>query len=201
MRRTASATVAVLLLLALAACTGSPSSSEPTSRRSPSERASSGSPTEPASSSPPSPPSYKGEVVRGWPTTSRNPAGVYSWDGRSCAGGPCIVDFMHNGYGSGDVTLNIERVRGGQPPGAGWTAATVAGHDGLYRRTAPRQEAWLVEVEGTTIAVHLTTRRGTRQVELDEGHAIIDSMSTEEQDTELGFRLVFRLTTNDWDSG
>ncbi len=199
MRGNASATLC--LLFALAACSGAPSSGESQPSRAPGERGSSSSPGEPASSRSPSPPSYKGKVVRGWPTTSRNRAGVYSWDGTSCAGNACVMGFIHNGYGSGDVTLNIERVHGRRPPGAGWTAATVAGHDGLYRRTQPREEEWLVEIDGTTIAIDLTTRRGTKVIERDEAHAIIDSMSTDERDTALGFRLVFRLTTNDWDSG
>ena len=198
MRRTASAPLC--LLFALAACSGAPSSSEPQPSSSPGEPGSSSSP-EPASSGSPSPPSYKSKVVRGWPDTSRNGAGIYSWDGTTCAyGHSCVMGFMHNGYGSGDVTFNIARVSGG-PPGAGWTAATVAGHDGLYRRTQPREEEWLVEIDGTTIAIDLTTRRGTKVIELDEAHAIIDSMSTDERDTDLGFRLIFRLTTNDWDSG
>ena len=59
----------------------------------------------------------------------------------------------------------------------------------------------MVEIEGTTIAIHLSTRRGTAQAELAEAQAIIASMRTERRPTSLGFRLVFTLTTNDWDSG
>ena len=45
------------------------------------------------------------EAVPGWPGTSENAAGVYSWDGSSCASSSCNLGFMHNGYGSGDVEI------------------------------------------------------------------------------------------------
>lgn len=147
----------------------------------------------------PDPTPILGEV-RGWPDTSRNRAGVYSWDGTSCVT-PCVMGFIHNGYGSGDVTLHIERVSGGTDSDDGWTTTVVAGHEGQYRRTDARTEEWIVEIEGTTIAVRLTTKPGTSQAELDEAHAMIDSMRTQSRRTQLGFRLVFTLTTNDWDSG
>jgi hypothetical protein len=199
MRSTASASATVTLLFALAACSSS-SSSPPSAEPEPTTSASASEPSGPASA-PASPPASPGKVVRGWPTTSRNRAGVYSWDGTSCAGQYCIVGFIHNGYGSGDVTLTIQRVGGEATPVDGWSAATFAGHDGQYRRPNARQEEWMVEIEGTTIAIHLSTRRGTAQAELAEAQAIIDSMRTERRPTSLGFRLVFTLTTNDWDSG
>ena len=42
---------------------------------------------------------------------------------------------------------------------------------------------------------------GTSEADLAEAHAIIDSMRTEANDSRYGFRLVFTITTNDWDSG
>lgn len=138
--------------------------------------------------------------VRGWPDTSSNRAGLYSWDGSSCASRWCVMGFIHNGYGSGDVTLRIERVDGTYADD-GWATTTVAGHEGRYRRIGARAEEWIVEIEGSTIAVRLSTRPGTSQTELDEAHAMIGSMRTQERRTELGFRLVFRVTTDDWDSG
>ena len=188
------------LLIALAACSGSSSS--------PSEPTTSSSASTPEASVPASAPAAsasEGEVVRGWPDTNENAAGVYSWDGSSCAGAFCSVSasggFMHNGYGSGDVDITIDVVDEGAISDAGWTAATVAGHDGIYRRTDALREEWMVEIEGTTIAIHLSTKPGTSQIELDEAHAIIDSMRTEPRNNSLGFRLVFTLTTDDWDSG
>jgi hypothetical protein len=189
------------LLIALAACSGSSSSStEPTTSSSASTSEASVPASTPAASA------SEGEVVRGWPDTNENAAGVYSWDGSSCAGAYCTVSargaFMHNGYGSGDVDITIDYVHEGAAISeAGWTAATIAGHDGLHRRIDAQQEEWMVEIEGTTIAIHLSTKPGTSQIDLDEAHAIIDSMRTETRDTAFGFRLVFTLTTDDWDSG
>jgi len=189
------------LLIALAACSRSSSS--------PSEPTTSSSASTPEASVPASAPAAsasEGELVRGWPDTNENAAGVYSWDGFSCAGAYCTVSadggFMHNGYGSGDVEITIDYVHEGAAiSDAGWTAATIAGHDGLYRRIDAQQEEWMVDIEGTTIAIHLSAEPGTSQIELDEAHAIIDSMRTESRNTNLGFRLVFTLTTDDWDSG
>ncbi|HEY6567688.1 MAG TPA: hypothetical protein VI341_09230 [Actinomycetota bacterium] len=155
-----------------------------------------------------------GQVVRGWPDTTRNPAGEYSWDaipvstygfrcGTSSPLGDqhsCNIGFMHNGYGSGDVEIHISQVPEGEITD-GATAATVAGHDGIYARIDPRRERWIVDIEGTTIAIRLEARPGTSQSDLAEAHAIIESIRTEPRDNDLGFRLVFTLTTDDWDSG
>ena len=64
-----------------------------------------------------------------------------------------------------------------------------------------RQEEWVVEIEGRTIAIHLTARPDTSSADLADALGIIESMRTEPQDNGLGFRLVFTLTTSDWDSG
>ena len=82
----------------------------------------------------------------------------------------------------------------------GATAVTVAGHEGTYRRIDGREQ-WTVVIEGKTIAIVLEARPGTSAADLADAHAIIDSMRTEPQDNYLGFRLVFTLGTNDWDSG
>jgi hypothetical protein len=138
--------------------------------------------------------------VRGWPDTNRNPPGVYSWDGARCASQYCVMGFMHNGYGSGEVDIRIVQVpEGGITDGA--AAATVAGHDGLHRRIDAQRKEWIVDIEGTTIAIRLNVRPAASQADLDDAHAIIGSMRTEPRDNDLGFRLVFTLTTNDWDSG
>ena len=77
----------------------------------------------------------------------------------------------------------------------------VAGRDGIYRRIDDRLEEWVADIEGTTIAIRLEARPGTSPTDLADAHAIIESMHTELRDNDLGFRLVFTLTTNDWDSG
>ena len=74
------------------------------------------------------------------------------------------------------------------------------GHDGIYSTTA-LGETWRAEIEGTTICIVLSATPGTSESDLAEAHAIISSMRTDRQDNELGFRLVFELTTGDWDSG
>ncbi len=161
-----------------------------------------GPPPATASPSAPAPSAAaRDEVVHGWPDTGRNPAGTYSWDGFSCAGSYCNVGFMHNGYGSGDVEILLDFVPGGTVAEGDGTAVTVAGHDAVYRRIDARRETWTVDIEGTPIGIRLEAQPGTSQADLDEAHAIIGSMRTEAQDNDIGFQLVFTLTTNDWDSG
>jgi hypothetical protein len=156
------------------------------------------SPTSPAT---PSATRDVGEVAHGWPDTSENAAGVYSWDGSRCSSAYCVIGFMHNGYGSGDVEIRIEVAPGVPIADDGATPVTVAGHDGIHRRIDARLEEWIVDIEGTTIAIQLEARPGTSPTDLAEAHTIIESMRTEPQDNDIGFRLVFTLTTNDWDSG
>ena len=48
---------------------------------------------------------------------------------------------------------------------------------------------------------HLKAKPDTSQAEITEAVEIINSMHTEPRDKDLGFRLVFTITTNDWDSG
>ncbi len=161
------------------------------------------------------------EAVNGWPRFGRNAPALYSWDA-SCGApstgmavyGAC--NWMHNGSGSGDVEIVIFAVAPANLDDA--TTVTVAGHDAAYRQIDPlmadwtvdllmdkridgRGEEWMVDIDGTTIAIHLTARRGTSQADIDEAHAIVESMTYEPRDNSLGFRLVFELTTDDWDSG
>ena len=111
MSSTAPATAA--LLLALTACSG-PSSPSP--EAAPGKAV--GTPVVerlghfPRHPAPPVRTLPAGTKVRGWPTTSRNRPGVYSWDDRSCAGNSCVMGFIHNGYGTGHVRLTIERLDG-----------------------------------------------------------------------------------------
>ena len=53
----------------------------------------------------------------------------------------------------------------------------------------------------TADAIRLEARPATSPGDPGDAHAIIDSMRTVPQDDDLGFRLVFRLTTDDLDSG
>ncbi|HEU4356120.1 MAG TPA: hypothetical protein VFT27_11070 [Actinomycetota bacterium] len=138
----------------------------------------------------------------GWPSTSRNAPGVYSWDGPGPGGdGSHLEGFMHNGYGTGDVEISVGVVPEGVIPDESATAVIVAGRDGLYRRIDAQREEWIVDIEGTTITIHLTARPGASQADLADAQAIIGSMRTVPCDNEIGFELLFTLTTNDWDSG
>lgn len=142
------------------------------------------------------------DVVPGWPDTSENAAGVYSWDGSTCSSTYCgPIGFMHNGYGSGKVRITIETHRNGRTTDDGAKPTTIAGQDGTYRRIDARLEEWVATIEGTTVAIRLEARPGASKADLAEAHAVIESMRTKPQDNDLGFMLVFTLTTDDWDSG
>jgi hypothetical protein len=149
--------------------------------------------------------------VQGWPGPSRNPAGVYSWDNLP---DPDVFaeGFIHNAYspGSGDVTIFIEGVQGRLIPHRGQTAVTVAGCEGTYRRfigdvpgierPGPVEE-WMVDIQGTTVTISLGANPGAPEAEVAEAHQILESIRAEPQDSVLGFRLIFTLKTNTWDSG
>ena len=178
------------MILLLAACSAPPpNETEPTVSHA----------AVPSASLPSSAP--EGEVVHGWPDTSENQAGLYSWDGDHCASAFCTLGFMHNGYGSGDLEIRIDSLAEAANRDDGANPVIVAGHLGTYRRVDARQEEWVVDSEGTTVFIQLTTRPRTSEAELAEAHAIIDSMRVAAKDNRLGFTLVFRLMTNDWDSG
>jgi hypothetical protein len=176
----------------------------------------------PTGSDPPSPSrmcvateTAPGDVeVHGWPGPSRNPAGVYSWDNFP---DPDVFaeGFIHNAYspGSGDVTILIEGVQGRLIPHRGQTAVTVARCEGTYRRfigdpgrlagiteRGPVEE-WMVDIQGTTVTISLAANPGAPEAEVAEAHQIIESIRSEPQDSVLGFRLIFTLKTNTWDSG
>lgn len=162
---------------------------------------------------PPTPSPSHASRVFGWPDISRNAPGVYSRDGDRCGaavpGDFCRVGFMHNGYGSGDVEINIRFGATATNPEVGATAtdpedsvsADIAGHDGIYRSINDHYEQWIFEIEEFPITIELKTEPDTSPTDLAEAHAIIDSMYTESTDNPYGFRVVFTLTTNDWDSG
>ncbi|MFN8234438.1 MAG: hypothetical protein U0V56_13565, partial [Actinomycetota bacterium] len=124
------------------------------------------------------------EVVNGWPTTTKNHSGVYSWDVIGVAAHPeaecgpsrrfsCIAGswggYMHNGYGSSDVKIYLRVLSAGSVPGEGAVIA-VAGHEGIYRRIDARRERWIVDIAGTTISVRLKAEPDASRVSLDDAH-------------------------------
>jgi hypothetical protein len=146
-----------------------------------------------------------------WPTTSRNQEGVYSWDGGFHSDSR-LEGFMHNAYapGSGDMSIVVDGIAGHIEPHEG-TPAIIFGYEGSYLRFTgdpttggPRAscEQWMVDIQGTTVTIKLCAKPGAPADEIVEAHEIVESMRVESPYTsDLGFRLVFTLTTNTWDSG
>ena len=137
--------------------------------------------------------------ARGWPG-GHNPAGVYSWNALGSDS-----QFMHNHYspGHGDVYIDFYRERLGRlVPHQGQTV-TVFGYEGTYRLITSKgrtREEWMVDIRGTTVTLGVFEQRKSPQTELAEAHEIIESIRVEapaESDA-LGFRLIFTLTTNNW---
>jgi hypothetical protein len=140
------------------------------------------------------------ELIRGWPGTGENFPGLYSWDGSQCAQAYCNMGFMHNGYGSGDVEIQITSQAAGLVTNDGAKPVVVAGYDGIYRRVEPGVEEWVADIEGTTVTIRMEAP-GASADDLAEAHAIIDTLRAVPDDNGRGLSLIFRLTTNDWDSG
>jgi hypothetical protein len=157
------------------------------------------SPSSSASASPVSP-TIRPEVVHGWPgrRPGGSPAGLYSWVSWY-SNNPLHRSWMHNG--------GVEILMGDAPASAclgGATHVTVAGHNATHTQIDDLElaEEWIVDFPERCLAIRLTARLGTSQADLDEAHAIIESLTYEPRDPPLtGFRLIFRLTTDDWDSG
>jgi hypothetical protein len=141
--------------------------------------------------------------ISGWPSTSKNEAGLYSWDGARCASSSpyCNVGFMHNGYGSGDVDIRIAAYQGKPIGGGEGVPVTIAGHDAIHRRINDRVQEWFVDVDTALVTIRLEAEPGTSSADLAEAEAIISSMRTEATGGPFGFRIVFRLPSDDWDSG
>ena len=167
-------------------------------------------PIQPATPTP-SPTIAPGTVdARGWPGTGRNQKGTYSWDGSTCADTFCGVGWMHNATGgTGDISIAVDGDAGSIAPHEG-KSVTIFGYEGSYLRytgdptTGGPQascERWMVDIQGTTVTINLCARPGAPADEVAEAHEIIRSMRIEPRAGGLGFRLVFTLTTDTWDSG
>ena len=148
-------------------------------------------------------------VVKGWPDTSKNRAGVYSW-GQLRQSDSVNEGWMHNAYkpGSGDVEILFQGDAGVLIPHGEGTAVTVAGCEGTYRtfdgEVAGRWgswEQWMVDIQGTTVTISLTAGREASEGEVAEAHQIIGSIHAVPRDDTFGFRLLFTLPTGTWDSG
>ncbi len=133
------------------------------------------------------PPGPADAHVSGWPgRSSRNPAGVYSWDGIPFPEFPNqTLGLMHNGHGQGPGDVNIVyagRCLGGSSLIGDKPAVTVAGFEGTYRqfigKNSPASwmdglpsEEWMVDIQGTTVTILLVEEPGARETELADAHA------------------------------
>jgi hypothetical protein len=145
-------------------------------------------------------PTAAADLVKGWPgNQNSNKPGLYSWDGSTCEPTNCLMGVLHN-HGSYDVRISIERISEPTISDARSTLVTVAGHRGLYLRVNEQLEEWNVEFDGTLLKISISAEPGASQADVDDAHSIIDSLVYEQQDTPLGFRLVFRLPSPHWDS-
>ena len=91
---------------------------------------------------------------------------------------------------------------------------TVAGCEAIYRRFDGGEdslsgdfaeggtvEEWMVDIQGTTVTISIAAKSGAPEAEVAEAQEIVQSIRAEPQDSVLGFRLLFTLKTNTWDSG
>ena len=111
------------------------------------------------------------------------------------------MGVLHNhGSNDGVVRISIDQTPEPTISDANATPVTVAGHQGLYLRINPELEEWNIDLGGTLLSITLSAERTASQADVDEANAIIESLVYEPQDTPLGFRLVFRLPSQHWDS-
>lgn len=158
-------------------------------------------------------------VVHAWPgDLSVNPPGTYSWDPwRRCSGGSCDGAWLQNGTdgGSGVISIHFDGIPAITRPHEG-RSVTISGHEGSYRAgirgdvflgvgngsLGPGYKAscerWMVDVQGTTVAITLCAGPTAPAHETVEAHEITGSIQIEPRDADPGFRLLFALPTKHW---
>ena len=131
------------------------------------------------------------ETVHGWPGTTAAPAGLYSWPVS-----PREHKRMHK---------HLEPLTGTAPDLVEFTfyAAEPLTQVEMNKHAAGvnadvRTEMWLLDVDGTMVAVVLDWFPDTDPALVTEARAVIESIVVEPTDS--GHRLVFRLLEG-WDSG
>lgn len=137
-------------------------------------------------------------TTHGWPGAAENPPGRYSF------GAGRWGSWMHNGYQSLDEGQSVEMTFGftsAADPDA--TAVSVAGYQGTYEELihqgGSRTEYWTMEIGGRTLLITIRAEPNTTAAQLEEVHAIIESIRYEPTETG-GFRVTFTLPFG-WDSG
>ncbi len=146
------------------------------------------------------------EAVSGWPGTRAEPAGLYSWTLRSP--GRVWMHKVPEGWTStapNSVELTFHAKEAADGPGmmesslamrAWWAEGRFDEHPA--RVLDVHTEVWLLDVDGTRVAILLDSFPDTDPALVAEARAVIDSIVVEP--TESGYRLVFRLLEG-WDSG
>ena len=204
--RLAAAAIAVIALLGGGAIWYVGQSTDPSPPTATGSPVSSLAPSPTAMPSAATSPTAEADVVKGWPGNKGSSApGLYSWDGLTCEPTHCVMGVIHNhGPGTGttddQVRISISRITEWSISGASATPVTVAGHQGLYLRIDPQLEEWNVDFDGTLLSITLSVESGADEAVVDEAYSIIESLVYEQRDTPLGFRLVFRLPSSQWDS-
>jgi hypothetical protein len=146
------------------------------------------------------------ETVHGWPGARAERAGLYSW-----RVGPGLSRWMHKvpeGWSStapNSVELAFLAAEEADAPEMMWSPAVFRSWwaEGRFdehpaRVLDVRTEMWLLDVQGTRVAILLDSYPDTDPALLAEARAVIDSIVV--LPTASGPRLVFRLLEG-WDSG
>lgn len=146
------------------------------------------------------------ETIHGWPGARGGPAGLYSLSLPPIGSG-----WMHKvpagwrATAPNSVELTFHAADGADAPRGMWSPALLRSWWEDHRFDDHAQvvaevhtEMWLLDVEGTRIAVLLDSFPDTDPALVVEARAVIESIVVEP--TESGHRLVFRLLEG-WDSG
>lgn len=146
------------------------------------------------------------EAIHRWPGTRphNNPAGLYAWDlvpGSHRWMHKVPETYTDSAPNSVELTFHAAAATD-EPQTLTSPAVSRSWWDGQFDHPAQvldlREEVWLLDVEGTRVAILLDSYPATDPALLDEARAVIESIVAEP--TESGHRLVFRLLEG-WDSG
>jgi hypothetical protein len=146
------------------------------------------------------------EAIHRWPGARPhdNPAGLYAWDlvpGSHRWMHKVPETYTDSAPNSVELTFHAAAATD-EPQTLTSPAVSRSWWDGQFDQPAQvlelREEVWLLDVEGTRVAILLDSYPDTDPALLAEARAVIESVVAEP--TESGHQLVFRLLEG-WDSG